>query len=201
MAGLRAEINLQSEVGLYSKISRLEEEYELVQREYNRLEVNARAVKLLYRLVHARHEAMLADITDPIRQGLNSLFQQVTFRRDRSLQLEADLSLAGLRVENEESLQPLEAFSIGTQEQMLLLARLALAQFLSTGERQLVVLDDALVNSDGTRRSRILDLLADAAADRFQLLILTCHPDMYKELPGKRYDLASLLIPTGSGVN
>ncbi len=84
---------------------------------------------------------------------------------------------------------------------MLLLARLALAQFLSTGERQLVVLDDALVNSDGTRRSRILDLLADAAADRFQLLILTCHPDMYKELPGKRYDLASLLIPTGAGVN
>lgn len=193
VAGLRAEINLQSEEGLYSKISRLEEEYELVQEEHRRLEGRAQAVKLLHRLVHARHETMLADITDPIRQGLNGLFQQVTFRDDRNLQLDADLSLAGLRVGSEESLQPLESFSIGTQEQMLLLARLSLAHFLSTGERQLVVLDDALVNSDGGRRNRILNLLTEAAAKRLQIVILTCHPEMYRELSGKRYDLASLM--------
>lgn len=189
---LKAQINVKSEAGLYSEINQLEEEYELVKKEYERLKLNARAVKLLHRLAHARHGAMLADLTEPIRQGLNDLFQMVTTKTDRNLQLEADLSLAGLRVDDEDYLQPLDVFSIGTQEQMLLLARLALAQFLSSEERQLVVLDDALVNSDGLRRQRILQLLA-AARDRFQLLILTCHPEMYEQLPGKRYDLASLL--------
>lgn len=193
VAGLRAEINIQSEEGLYSKISELEEEYELVQSRYRWLAGRARAVKLLHRLVHARHEAMLTSITDPIRQGINGLFQQVTAQTDRGLQLEADLSLAGLRISNEESLQPLDVFSIGTQEQMLLLARLALAHFLSANERQLVVLDDALVNSDGHRRRRILGLLEEAAAKHLQIIILTCHPDMYQGLPGKRYDLAALI--------
>jgi len=73
---------------------------------------------------------------------------------------------------------------------MLLLARLALAHFLSADERQLVVLDDALVNSDGPRRERILSLLAEAADQRLQLVILTCHPDMYQQLPGRRYSLS-----------
>ena len=193
IAALRAQIDLKSEAGLYSKISRLEEEYELERKKYDRLKTTARAIKLLHRLAHARHGAMLADLTEPIRQGLNDLFQQVTQRSGRSLELGADLTLSGLKVKGEQPLQPLAAFSIGTQEQMLLLARLALAQFLSSEGRQLVVLDDALVNSDRLRRRRILQLLEKAAKDRFQLLILTCHPEMYDQLPGKRYDLASLL--------
>ena len=193
IAELRAQVNLQSESGFYSQINQLEEEYELVKKEHESLELKARAVKLLYRLAQARHEAMLADLTEPIRQGLNDLFRQVTAKSERKLQLEADLSLAGLQIEHEDSLQPLDVFSIGTQEQMLLLARLSLAYFLSGEERQLVVLDDALVNSDSRRRRRILALLEKAAVDRFQLLILTCHPEMYQELPGKRYELASLV--------
>lgn len=193
IAGLRAEINLHSEEGLYSKIGELEEEHEIVQGHYRWLAAQARAIKLLYQLAHARHEAMLTSLTDPIREGINDLVRHVTNQPNRRLELAADLSLAGINISNEELPQPIDAFSIGTQEQMLLLTRLALAHFLSADERQLVVLDDSLVNSDSWRRQRILNLLNKAAADRMQLVILTCHPDMYRELPGKRYDLASLM--------
>jgi len=38
------------------------------------------------------------------------------------------------------------------------------------------VLDDVLTATDPERLTRILELL-DEAADRYQVLILTCHPD------------------------
>lgn len=190
IAALRAEISLHSEEGLYSKIGELEEKREIVQSQYRWLAAQAQAIKLLHELAHARHETMLSSITDPIREGINDLVRRVTDQPNRSLELAADLSFSGIHVSNEELPQPVDVFSIGTQEQMLLLARLALAHFLSADERQLVVLDDALVNSDGPRRERILSLLAEAADQRLQLVILTCHPDMYQQLPGRRYSLS-----------
>ena len=72
--------------------------------------------------------------------------------------------------------------SAGEQEQIYFATRLALAEVLSEKERQVLVLDDPLVNTDTHRLARVLELIAEKSA-RLQFVILTCHPGRYLELP------------------
>jgi len=69
----------------------------------------------------------------------------------------------------------------GEQEQLYLIARLALADVLAKEERQLVVLDDVLNATDAGRLARLLNLLEEVS-DRLQIIILTCHPERYRGL-------------------
>ncbi|MBN1909968.1 MAG: hypothetical protein JW818_09530, partial [Pirellulales bacterium] len=48
------------------------------------------------------------------------------------------------------------------------------------------VLDDILTATDNARLVRTLNLL-DEAADRFQILILTCHPERYRGLDRTKF--------------
>jgi uncharacterized protein YhaN len=75
----------------------------------------------------------------------------------------------------------LESLSGGEREQLHLAVRLALAEVLSGGERQLVVLDDVLTATDTARLARVLTILEEAA-QRWQIVVLTCHPERYRGL-------------------
>jgi uncharacterized protein YhaN len=87
----------------------------------------------------------------------------------------------------------IESMSGGEREQIYLATRLALADLLAKGERQLVVLDDVLVATDSGRLARVMRILEEAA-QRLQLLILTCHPERYLGLEGARFfDLEEIL--------
>ena len=79
------------------------------------------------------------------------------------------------------------------REQIYLATRLALADVLAKGERQLVVLDDVLVATDSGRFARVMRILKETA-QRLQVLILTCHPERYMGLDGARFfDLEVIL--------
>jgi exonuclease SbcC len=71
--------------------------------------------------------------------------------------------------------------------------RLALGHFLGQVERQLVVLDDPLVNTDPNRLERILNLL-EAASETLQIVILTCHLDRYQDISGKRFHIREAML-------
>lgn len=179
--------------GLYSQVALLEEEEELLSAEYRRELQRAKAIRLLHRIVHERREKMLRALMGPIKTEISTLFRMVTGKQNRSVELSAsDLSIAGIQL-NDGIIAPLTFFSVGTQEQLLIVVRLALGRFLATSERQLIILDDPMVNTDKPRQKRILDLL-QAAAESLQLLILSCHPENYAALPGKRYDLEKLAM-------
>ncbi|MEX2480463.1 MAG: AAA family ATPase [Gammaproteobacteria bacterium] len=67
-----------------------------------------------------------------------------------------------------------ECLSIGAREQIAVITRLALADILrDAGRSSCVVLDDALVNTDEPRLDR-MHLVLHKAAERQQILILTC---------------------------
>jgi len=55
----------------------------------------------------------------------------------------------------------------------------AVALELAAEEPQVLVLDDVLVSTDSARQERVLDLLT-AAAEKLQVVILTCHPERYR---------------------
>jgi recombinational DNA repair ATPase RecF len=91
---------------------------------------------------------------------------------------------------------PVDELSGGEKEQVHLAVRLALAEVLSKDERHLSVLDDVLTATDTSRLARILTILEEAA-QRLQLLILTCHPERYRGLADAEFfDLEELVNKT-----
>lgn len=76
--------------------------------------------------------------------------------------------------------------SKGTQEQLAVLTRLAFADLLiEKGKPASVVLDDALVFADDDRFEAMLDILSEAA-ERMQIIILSCRTSAYRGLNAHR---------------
>ena len=67
-----------------------------------------------------------------------------------------------------------EAFSTGQRDVIALCARLALVDALFEGEAPFLVLDDPFTNLDDRTVERAAALLM-AAAEKYQILYLTCH--------------------------
>jgi hypothetical protein len=76
----------------------------------------------------------------------------------------------------------LKQLSFGTQEQLGILCRLAYADLLRDAQvPTLLMLDDAVVHTDSARRDRIKRALLDAV-ERHQILVFTCHPEVWDDL-------------------
>ena len=81
---------------------------------------------------------------------------------------------------------PIDILSFGTKEQMWYLFRLALGGLLSSEEKQLVVLDDPLANTDPSRMHRALQILKDRS-NKLQIIVITCDVDKYNWLPNASF--------------
>ena len=94
--------------------------------------------------------------------------------------MDEDLRISGLlRGDTEEEMDHL---SMGTQEQIAVLTRLALADLMCEQKRPAtVILDDALVYSDDDRIERMFDIL-NRAAKRTQILVFTCRNRLFSRL-------------------
>ncbi|WP_199504498.1 AAA family ATPase [Qipengyuania sp. YIM B01966] len=80
--------------------------------------------------------------------------------------------------------------SKGTQEQLAVLTRIAFADLLiEKGKPASLMLDDALVFADDDRFEVMLEILAEAA-QRMQIIILSCRTSAYRGLEAKRLLLA-----------
>ncbi|MEX8496841.1 ATP-binding protein, partial [Leptothrix ochracea] len=74
------------------------------------------------------------------------------------------------------------ALSFGAREQLGLISRFAYADLLrSAGRPTLLILDDALVHCDGLRLSAMKSVICDAAT-RHQVLLFTCHPELWQDM-------------------
>lgn len=124
----------------------------------------------------------LAPVTQRVAPYIGRLLPNasITFSED----LRPTLLLRGGREEATEDL------SKGTQEQLAILARIAFADLLiEKGKPASLVLDDALVFADDDRFEIMLEILAEAA-QRMQVIILSCRTSAYRGLDAKRIVLA-----------
>ena len=88
--------------------------------------------------------------------------------------------------------EPFERLSDGTREQIAILTRLAFAELLADqGRPAVVVLDDALVFSDDQRIEQMFEILA-RAADKLQIIVLTCRERVFEGLPARRLRLEQM---------
>ena len=163
--------------GMYSRETNLRERKARLEETVAARQSHARMARLVYELIHRRKQAATNSVLGPLEAGLSRVFAEITGDFERRVFLDTELKIRGVG-RKEDELIAFENLSQGAREQLMLAVRLAVANELSREEPQLLILDDVLVNTDATRQGRILELLQ--AAERLQILILTCHPERYR---------------------
>ncbi len=163
--------------------NKLDEEFENLERSHKELEIEAKAYELLYDLNTHYREITLEELSEPVNKIFSHDLEKLLgpkycFNLGKDIKPET-VDVIGA---NEEA--NLDCLSFGTQEQIWCLFRLALGRLLSSEERQLVILDDPLVNTDEARMHRVLEILEDSARD-IQLIIVTCDMENYSSLNAK----------------
>ena len=82
--------------------------------------------------------------------------------------------------------------SRGTQEQLAVLTRIAFADMLiEQGRPVSLILDDPLVYADDARLDLMVEILSEAA-ERMQVILLTCRDRAFRHVPASRLSLTSI---------
>ena len=130
-------------------------------------------------------ERYLAPVLNRVHPYLQMLFPNAEISMDE------DLNVVGMsrRQGHEERFDHL---SMGTQEQIAVLVRLAFAEMLvDQGAPAAVILDDALVFSDDQRMRLMFDILSHAA-QRVQIVVFTCREQLFEGLGARQLQLTSI---------
>ena len=170
-------------------VAELEERLDAVARERDRL---ALAESLLARAETEYRETHQPDV---LRRA-GAYLRRVTDGRYSRLDY-LDGEGGGLHVTSAERAEPVPVthpLSRGTLDQIFLCLRLGLLDHLDADRERLpLVLDDALVRMDASRRAGVYALLREAA-ERRQIFVLTCHNGIADEieatLAARRIDLS-----------
>lgn len=174
--------------GLEEQLSENIVELEQCERRYRELQRRAEALTLLLDLLTEKRQALTRRLQAPLQKHLDRylslLFPQATLEVDEHLR-PGTFTRGG-------ELGQLGELSFGAREQMGLISRLAYADLLKEAARPtLIILDDTLVHSDTERLEDMKRILFDAA-NRHQILLLTCHPEKWSDLGVAPRDIQAL---------
>ncbi len=140
------------------------------------------------------------DIDRPLREalgpeagGAGAYLSRLTSGRYRSVVLDGDGRLAVERKDG--SRFGSEALSRGARDQLALAVRLALVRRL-LGEPGFLVLDDAFLSSDETRREALATAIGELAQEGWQILYFTFDPLLRDRLARLHAKLVDLSAPT-----
>jgi len=147
------------------------------------LETEIAAIKLLYSLTNFYRDNTICKISQPLETKVTEDMNRL-FGPKYVLKFDSKMKPESIQASGQEA--SLDILSFGTQEQVWYLFRLALGSILSSGEKQLVVLDDPLVNTDPVRMHHALEILEENARN-MQVVVVTCDVDKYDSLSGANF--------------
>ncbi|MDE2788842.1 MAG: AAA family ATPase [Paracoccaceae bacterium] len=191
IAGHKSRVEAAEGAGLDEAMERQARELELAEEEERRQNREVEVLSLLLSTLRSAEqdakEQYLSPVLKRVRPYLHLLFPGADIRIDENLHIAGVVREAGY----EEAFNHL---SMGTQEQIAVLVRLAFAEMLvEQGHPATVVLDDALVFSDDRRMGRFFDIL-NMVARNVQVIVFTCREQLFEDLGGRQLSLA----PAGS---
>jgi DNA repair exonuclease SbcCD ATPase subunit len=179
-ARYRLEVDLQAPdlIGLDDRLAEAAARLENAEIELARLTADGEALRLLYELLRderaAARRRFLAPLAGEIQPLLGLLYP--------GSRVELDDNYAITRIERAaDGAHDFGTLGGGSQEQLAILVRLAMARVLGAGGPVPVMLDDAIVFTSETRFARMANVLLAAAKD-LQVLVFTCHWPRYREL-------------------
>lgn len=144
--------------------------------ELRRHRAQAAARRLLFETLREERDRARRSYVGPLRTEIERL-GRVVFGADFAVELdEASLEVVS-RTQGGRTI-PYRSLSVGAQEQVAIIGRLACARIVSGDGGVPVILDDALGNSDPVRLAAMGEVLA-AAGEQCQVIVLTCQPERY----------------------
>ena len=181
ISGLRSRVEASEGGGIDEVIQQKNRELELCQEEIRRSKREVDVLTLLLSTLRdAEREAKelyMSPVVNRLRPYLQLLFPGANIAIDENLKITGVVRAGGYE-------EPFHHLSMGTQEQIAVLVRLAFAEMLvEQGQPATVVLDDALVFSDDRRMDRMFDIL-NMAARNIQVLIFTCREQLFEGIGG-----------------
>jgi len=185
--------------GPYTALALAEEQVAELEREIQGEELRVNAIRLLRDTVVACRTEAVAAVAAPVQSAATRMFHRIAGRRLGSIEMDDGFGPASVRPETVGISVTVDNLSGGEKEQLYLVTRLALADLLSKDEHQLVVLDDVLTATDAGRLARVMTILEEAA-QRLQILILTCHPERYGGLEQAHFFDLEAMQRTGIGL-
>ena len=189
---LEIELRTVGQQGLGEQVEQKRREWEVAKQELERLALDAKAWKLLRDTLREAERKARETFLAPVRERLQPYLERL-FPSTNLLLDEDGLEIKSLRRGTVD--EPFTSLSIGAREQIAVLARLALADLLrEKGRPVALILDDALVNCDDDRFRRMGTALRHAA-ERVQILILTCHEARYQTLGARTIRLIDCSEP------
>ena len=189
-------LNRLSEEGTYLQLAQADEEVAFLEEKIREEGVKLAAIRLLHESVNQCRAETLEAVAAPVEKAATRTLKRIAGDRLGSLQLDDSFKPIGIRPEVTSSTVDLHSVSGGEQEQIYLATRLALAEVLFEDEPQLVVLDDVLTFTDSGRLVRAMKILEEAA-QKLQILVLTCHPERYRALADAHFiDLEKVVHDT-----
>ena len=186
---LSERIEVHDSAGIDEAIEHTQHELEQATRRRDRFERELEVLDLLAETLRVAEsearERYLAPVVNRVHPYLQMLFPNAEIGINENLYITGMSRHAGY----EESFDHL---SMGTQEQIAVLVRLAFAEMLiDQGAPAAVILDDALVFSDDRRMRLMFDILSHAA-QRVQILVFTCREQLFEGLGAHQLQLAAV---------
>ncbi|MHB8219521.1 MAG: ATP-binding protein [Acidimicrobiales bacterium] len=175
ISGLRAKLEVKGEEGLANKRNAAITEHEHLASAYEDLEARAEAAGLLYD-TFSRHRAMARRrYVAPLRESIEKLGRLV-FGRTFEVDLDDDLTIARRTLDG--VTLDFGHLSVGAQEQLGMISRLACASIVASDGGAPVIFDDALGWSDPLKLDRMGAVISSAGRS-CQVIVLTCTPGRY----------------------
>ena len=172
---LEVSLDIRGEQGLASQLDECERSLGELLSERQRIDARADAAQLLHQTFETHRTAAQVRYREPLKAEIERL-GKIVFGEDLSVTLDDDLTITE-RTLNSMTV-PFDQLSIGAQEQLGVLARLACAALVGDEGGAPVILDDALGWSDPGRLGRMGAAL-NIAGRTSQVIVLTCFPDRY----------------------
>ncbi len=176
---LEVELRTLGQTGLGERLEEKEGELARARAAADRLERSAAAVRLLLDTLKAAERDAKETFLGPVRERIKP-YLRLLFPDAELVLADGDMAISHLRRGGID--EPFDSLSVGTREQLAVLTRLAFADFLrDKGRPAAIILDDALAYSDDQRFDR-MQLVLRKAAERLQVIILTCRERDYHSL-------------------
>ncbi|CAN5699966.1 hypothetical protein BH23DEI1_BH23DEI1_17880 [soil metagenome] len=179
--------------GNYAQRADAEIEVEWTGRRLEVVRRRAEGAKLLHALVQAHEKERSSALARPLKTLVDRWLQLLSDDGYEGLRIDHDLKPTGVRVRRYGLDLPLASLRHGAQEQVVVLLRLGIASLVSGTQRNLVVIDDRLVNADALRMKRLCLILAEVETT-CQVVIATCNDAPYAGLG------ANIMRVPGDGV-
>ncbi|MEK6721556.1 MAG: AAA family ATPase [Chloroflexota bacterium] len=169
------------EDGLAEDLQEAQADKDQAEPDLRRYQAHAAARKLLFETLRSEREAARRSYVAPLRREIENL-GKIVFGPDFAVELD-DLNLSVVSRTLQGRTIPYGSLSVGAQEQIALISRLACATIVAPDGGVPVIVDDALGNSDPQRLEAMGAVLA-VAGRQSQIIVLTCQPDRYEHVGG-----------------